>query len=386
MERSESERLEGPKWILVGVVCLLTLLTAMVWTGMLHPSEAHLRALRDPLWWWVAAMWFYLPMFTAADAALTRRLIIIVWAFILAGGAVIVPIALMVLPQAQWGADLLRRDEGRNLDVHPRDGWRFRAALPRQLRYVVTPGETRWVPALVDDQGFRVTPQAALLASDTTVIYVGDSFCAGSGVTDTQTIAAWSAVLQPHVRWLNHGVSGWGFSQAFTHGTELIEQRASRPEGKLTIVHLVITDDIVRSNHDMTYLGAQNDNRKLPNLLLAGDDDLVRRGLIGVAEAEPTSHKTQLEGMERVRRTVVQLHKRSRAAGIKYLLVLLPEREAPAFASTFFVRRIAAEHRVPFLDLGEMPTSRDEFQSNRHPNGVLFRRIARRILEHPFLQ
>ncbi len=208
------------------------------------------------------------------------------------------------------------------------------------------------------------------------VVASGDSFTFGYGVSNEE---AWPAVLErsnPRLEVVNLGMSGYGFDQAF-----LWYRRAGLGLEHQVHVFAFISDDFERMRrtqvfgYDKPRLVLENgelalENVPVPQLALrfpwwrANEHHFRRIGLVRVAEralravsgrdreTSEIDHPNLVALVEKILEELVAVHQ---AEGRQLVLVSLPVRHEldPGVSppSLAFVRRAAAEHGIPWVDV-----------------------------------
>jgi hypothetical protein len=240
--------------------------------------------------------------------------------------------------------------------LDPLLGWRFTAdAVVRESTAEFD------VTYACDSDGFRATARRD--GAERCVVFLGDSFTFGSGVTGRATFVERVADLAPGVQPENLGLPGFGVDQMLCALREVGLARS--PD---VVVAAFVVDDLTRSLTSYRY---RNGWMRKPTFVLESDalvpvsaehapNALLRWASHNMHAAEVWRRWTRKRGLDRGSGERFELNlalflamrDACRAQGADFLVLHLPQRERwlplPSFAAAF------ARADVDFLDLGAL--------------------------------
>jgi hypothetical protein len=213
------------------------------------------------------------------------------------------------------------------------------------------------------------------------ILFLGSSFTFGYGVADdepypyllgTSSWKDWEVV--------NAAVSGWGTVHAYM----LLEEELDRPDLPALVLYNSIPDHVCRNYLRPRWLEMlSRSNRSHPHFELE-DGRPVFQGLATLADAVRDDDVLRRKELELTEAFVLGMHERAAAKGVRFAVVLLPQRFDVACGPVAWppsLIRSMTENGVDFLDLSELAPHMTWLEHDAHPDPEGHRVLARAIEE-----
>jgi hypothetical protein len=208
------------------------------------------------------------------------------------------------------------------------------------------------------------------------MLFLGSSFTFGFGVNERENYPYLLAT--EHWReWqvVNKAVNGWSTAHAYM---QLNEELAGSQRPTIAIYNM-IPDHVCRNYLRPAWLKMlAMSQRAHPHFELRDGTPVFQR-VVTDREAEQNEATVRRKELDLTAAFIVAMHKQSAQKGVRFIVVLLPQRFPVACGSVAWppsLIRSLTEHGVMFLDLSEITAEMQWLEHDAHPNAQGHRILA----------